>query len=152
MPRGLSNIAVWTTRHLETRIKEHVPKSVKEYIKDQPKKMGNAASNAIKRSSFSEQLVKNLVCRNSYNKMRFKILRSCTNKFDLVKVEAYVFTWTSQNNANKKNLIIRYLCLVKLFVFYFLVNYVLLVCFILLLFRVFFTNWLIISYVIKKTI
>ena len=77
-----------TSRHLETRIKEHVPKCVKEYIKDQPKKMGNATSNAIKRSSISEHLVKHPVCGKSYNEMRFKILRSCTNNFDLVKIEA----------------------------------------------------------------
>ena len=42
-------------RHLETRIKEHVFKCVKEYVKDQPKKMSNATSNAIKRLSISEQ-------------------------------------------------------------------------------------------------
>ena len=46
-----------TSRHLETRIKEHVPKCVKDNVKYQPKKMSNA-SNAIKRSSISEHLVK----------------------------------------------------------------------------------------------
>ena len=49
--------------------------------------MSNATSNAIKRSSISEHLVKNPVCGNSYNKMRFKVLISCTNNFDLVKIE-----------------------------------------------------------------
>ena len=68
--------------------KEHVLKCVKEYIKDQPKKTGNATSNAIKRSSISEHLVKHLVCGKSYNEMRSKILRSCTNNFDLVKIKA----------------------------------------------------------------
>ena len=77
-----------TSRHLETRKKEHVPKCVKEHVKDQPKKMRIVTSNAIKRSSISEYLVKNSVCGNSYNEMRFKILRSCTNIFDLVKIEA----------------------------------------------------------------
>ena len=51
----------------ETEIKEHVPKCVKEYIKDQPKKMSNATSNAIKRSSISEHLVKNPGSWNTYN-------------------------------------------------------------------------------------
>ena len=77
-----------TSRHLETRIKEHVPKCVKEHVKDQPKKMSIATTNAIKRSSISEHLVKNPACGNSYSEMRFKILRSCTNIFDLVKIEA----------------------------------------------------------------
>ena len=40
-------------RHLETKIKEHVPKCVKEYVKHQPKKTSNATSNAIKRSLIS---------------------------------------------------------------------------------------------------
>ena len=31
-----------TSRDLETRIKEHVPKCVKDHVKDQPKKISNA--------------------------------------------------------------------------------------------------------------
>ena len=50
--------------------------------------MSNATSNAIKRSSISDYLVKNPVCGSSYNEMRFKILRSCTNIFELIKIEA----------------------------------------------------------------
>ena len=42
------------------------PKCVKEHVKDQPKKMSNATSNEIKRSSISQHLVKNPVCGNSY--------------------------------------------------------------------------------------
>ena len=53
--------------------------------------MSNATSNAIKRSSISEHLVKNPVCGNSYNEMRFKILRSCTNNFDLV-TKSYIYS------------------------------------------------------------
>ena len=89
-----SNIYIGqSSRHLVTIIKEHVPKCVKEHVKDQPKKMSNATSNAIKRSSISEYLVKNPVCGSSYNMMRFKILRSCTKIFDLIKIEAiYLFT------------------------------------------------------------
>ena len=41
---SLFNYIGQTSRHLETRIKEHVPKCFKEYIKNQPKKTGNATS------------------------------------------------------------------------------------------------------------
>ena len=77
-----------TSRHLETRIKEHVPKCVKDHIKNQPKKMSNATLNATKRSSISEHLVKNPKCGNNYSETKFKVLRSCTNIFDLIKIEA----------------------------------------------------------------
>ena len=50
--------------------------------------MSNITSNATKRSSISEHIVKNLVCGVSYNEMRFKTLRSCTDNFDIVKIEA----------------------------------------------------------------
>ena len=69
-------------------MKEHVPKCVKEHVKNQPKKMSIVTSNAIKRLSISEHLVKNSVCGNSYSEMRFKVLRSCTNIFDLVTIKA----------------------------------------------------------------
>ena len=59
-----------------------------EYVKDQPKKMSNRTSNATKSSSISEHIVKNPVCGVSYNEMRFKTLRSCTDNFDIVKIEA----------------------------------------------------------------
>ena len=77
-----------TSRHLETRIKEHVPKCVREHIANQPKTLNAATSNAIKRSSISEHLVNNPLCGKSYNEKMFKIMRSCTNILDLVKIEA----------------------------------------------------------------
>ena len=73
---------------MQTRIKEHVPKCVKDHVKNQPKKISYAFSNAIKRSSISEHLVKNPVCGKNYNKMRFKILKSCSKIFDKDKIEA----------------------------------------------------------------
>ena len=93
---------------METRIKEHVPKCVKEHVKDQPKKMSNATSNAIKRSSISEHLVKNPVCGNSYSEMRFKILRSCTKIFDLIRKVAIYIHLNKQKLYSNKNSIIRY--------------------------------------------
>ena len=50
--------------------------------------MSNATPNAIKRSSVSEHLVENPVCENGYSEMRFKMLRCCTNIYDLEKIEA----------------------------------------------------------------
>jgi len=81
-----------TSRHLETRIKEHVPKCVKDHIKNQPKKMSNATLNATKRSSISEHLVKNPKCGNNYSETKFKVLRSCTNIFDLIKIRSYLYS------------------------------------------------------------
>ena len=74
-----------TSRYLETRIKEHIPKCVREHINNQPKTISIAILNAINRSSILEQLVKNPICGKNYNKTKFKILRSCNNIFDLVK-------------------------------------------------------------------
>ena len=41
-----------TSRHLETRIKEHIPKCMREHIKNQPKTISIATSNAMKRSQY----------------------------------------------------------------------------------------------------
>ena len=57
---------VYTTQLL------HVPKCDKRHVRDQPKKLSNATSNAIKSLTISEHLVKNPVCGNIYSKMRFK--------------------------------------------------------------------------------
>ena len=89
-------------RHLETRIKEHVPKCVKVHVKDQPKKMSIATSNAIYRLSISEYFVKNPICGNSYSEMKFKILRSCTNIFDLVKIEAIYIHLNKPKSCKQK--------------------------------------------------
>ena len=42
----------------------------------------------MNRSLISEHLIKNPVCGISYNETKFKILRCCTNVFDMVKIEA----------------------------------------------------------------
>ena len=73
-----------TSRHLDTRIKKHVPKCVREHIKSQPKTINIATMN---RSSIAEHLIKNPICGKSYNDLRFKILRNCTNIFDVFKIE-----------------------------------------------------------------
>ena len=119
-----------TSRHLGTRIKKHVPKCVKKHVKDQPKKISNATSNAIIRSSISEHLVNNSVYGNSYSEMRFKILRSCTNIFDLVKIEA-IYIHLNKPKLRKQKEFDYSLSLFSLatFVLSVTVNYVLLVVF-----------------------
>jgi len=42
----------------------------------------------MNRSSIAEHLIKSPICGKSFNGLRFKILRSSTNIFDLIKIEA----------------------------------------------------------------
>ena len=42
----------------------------------------------MNRSAIAEHLIKNSICGKSYIDLRFKILRSCTTIFDLIKIEA----------------------------------------------------------------
>ena len=71
-----------TSRQLETRIKEHIPKCVNDNISNQPKTISTATSNAMKGFSISEPF-----CGKSYNEIKFRILRSCINIYDLIKIE-----------------------------------------------------------------
>ena len=50
------------SRHLETTIKEHIPKCAREHINNQPKPICIETSNAMNRSSTSDQLFKNPIC------------------------------------------------------------------------------------------
>ena len=45
--------------------------------------------NASKRSSIEEHLVNNSTCADSYNINRFKIIKTCSNVFDLQKDFGY---------------------------------------------------------------
>ena len=47
----------------------------------------NKIPHASKRSSIAEHLVNNFTCANSYNLNRFKIIKICSNVFDLIKLE-----------------------------------------------------------------
>ena len=60
-----------TSRHLETRIKEHIPKCVKDHVNNKLKTISIATSNAIKRSSIPEHLLKNPSCGKVYNETKF---------------------------------------------------------------------------------
>ena len=54
-----------TSRHLQTRINEHIPRCVKNYIKNPVTPMSNATTNAIKRSAIAENLINNLICEKT---------------------------------------------------------------------------------------
>ena len=60
-----------TSKHLETIIKEHVRKCVREHIINQPKIISIASLNAMNRSSIAEHLIKNPICGKSYNELRY---------------------------------------------------------------------------------
>ena len=66
-------------------MKEHVPKSVENFcFSDKKDDIPVKAINAFKRSSIAEHLVNNSTCANSYNLNRFKIIKTCSNVFDLI--------------------------------------------------------------------
>ena len=78
-----------TSRQLIKRVKEHVPKSVESYCNSEEKeRKSTQVLNALKRSSIAEHLVNHPNCANNYNRNRFKIIKSCNNVFELMKLEA----------------------------------------------------------------
>ena len=78
-----------TTRQLRKRIKDHVQKSVDSFsCLDKKYDIPAKVLNASKNSSIPELLVNNPNCENSYIKNRFKIIKTCSNIFDLIKLEA----------------------------------------------------------------
>ena len=78
-----------STRHLKKRIKEHVPNSVDNFCSSENKNdIPVKVLNSFKRSSIAEHLVNNSTCANSYNLNKFKIIKTCSNVFDLIKLKA----------------------------------------------------------------
>ena len=77
-----------TSRHFKTRIKEHPPACVLEFIEKEPEIMATASKNAAKRSSVAEHLVNNRDCAKKYDLSRYKISHHCNNVFDLIKSKA----------------------------------------------------------------
>ena len=76
-----------TSRHLKTRLNEHIPKCILKFIDEKTKIKTKAVVNATKRSSIAEHLVNNTNCANNYDLTRFKILNNCTSSIDLVRLE-----------------------------------------------------------------
>merc|ERR1712183_512132 len=77
-----------TSRHLITRIKEHVPKCVENSIQNPIQLKSTAIKNAMNRLAISQHLLNSSVCGKSYNESRFRILRKCYNNYALIKLEA----------------------------------------------------------------
>ena len=77
-----------TTRHLKIRIKEHIPKCVEDYITGKSACISKAMINASKRSAISEHLINNVNCAKKYNVTMFSSMKQCSNKYDLIKMEA----------------------------------------------------------------
>ena len=77
-----------TTRHLRTRLNEHIPKCILRFIDEKTKIKTKAVVNATKRSSIAEHLVNSTNCAKNYDSSRFKILYNCTSSMDLVRLEA----------------------------------------------------------------
>ena len=61
-----------TSRHLKTRIKEHLPTCVLKFMIKKPKNMTTTTENATKRSSVAEHLVINRKCAKKYDLSRLK--------------------------------------------------------------------------------
>ena len=80
-----------TTRQLKKRVKEHIPICVEKFLNKSEKEKDNKSVkvlNAIKRSAITEHLVSNHICAQNFNLERFKIIKTCYNVYDLIKMEA----------------------------------------------------------------
>ena len=78
-----------TTRQLRKTVKEHIQKNVENFCLSEKKDdVPIKVINASKRSSIAEHLVNNSLCADNYNVNRFKIIKNCSNVFDLIKLEA----------------------------------------------------------------
>ena len=77
-----------TSRHLRTRMKEHIPKCVREFIEGKTNIKSVALMNATRKSSIAEHLVKYPNCGKIYDDVRFKIVQQCSSVYDLLKLEA----------------------------------------------------------------
>ena len=68
--------------------KRACPKECREFFAFQIINIPVKVLNASKRSFIAEHLVNNSTCVNSYNLNRFKTIKTCSNVFDLIKLEA----------------------------------------------------------------
>ena len=77
------------SRHLKTRVKQHVLRCVEKFIEGKTNIKTAALLNATRRSSISKHLVNNPERGNNYEDIRFKIEQQCSNVYDLVKMEDF---------------------------------------------------------------
>ena len=91
-----------TSRHLITRIKEHVPKCITSYIKDEKDEKSIAVENAIKKSAIAEHLVNNPSCGKKFAVSNFSVMRQCSNTLELIRLEAILIHLDKPNLCKKK--------------------------------------------------
>ena len=91
-----------TSRHLTTRMKEHVPKCITTYIKDSEDNKSVAVKNAMKKSAIAEHLVKNPSCGNKFKFSNFSVMRQCSNTLELTRLEAILIHLHKPNLCKKK--------------------------------------------------
>ena len=96
-----------TSRHLRTRLNEHIPKCILRFIDEKTKIKTKAVVNATKRSSIAEHLVNSTNCANNYDPSRFKILYNCTSSMDLVRLEAITISFIKDFKQTTKLVFIR---------------------------------------------
>ena len=92
-----------SSRQLIKRVRKHIPKSIERYcISKEKESKSTQVLNALKRSSIAEHLVNHPNCANNYNRDRFKIIKSCYNVFDLIKLEAICILLRKPNLCKHK--------------------------------------------------
>ena len=76
-----------TTRQLKKRVKKHIPTCIDKFLKSAEKEK---EKKFVKIMSTIKNLllVNNQSCAENFNLEIFKIIKSCCNVFDLVKMEA----------------------------------------------------------------
>ena len=91
-----------TSRHLKTRIKEHVPKCITSYISDRKNKRNAAVKNTMEKLSIAEHRVNNPSCENNFETSNFSLMRQCSNILDLIRLESILIHLNKPNLCKKK--------------------------------------------------
>ena len=77
-----------TSRHLKTRVEDHLPKCILNFMTEKTRIKTKTVINAAKRSSRAEHSINNTYCANNYMLSRFRVVSYCNNVIDLVKLKA----------------------------------------------------------------
>ena len=93
-----------TGRRLMLRMKEHVPKCVRDFIKNpqHPYSGNTTLVRAAKKSAIAQHLLDNNNCGTSFDWSRFEVLRKCQYMGELKVLEAVTIT-SLQPNLNRQN-------------------------------------------------
>ena len=65
------------SRHLKTRISEHVPKCIISHISDKKDKKSVAVKHAMTKRAIAEHLVNNTCCGRNFDISKFNNMRQC---------------------------------------------------------------------------